>query len=198
LKGFFRKRKSVKMGKNAEKQKLEIIYRKISELIHPDYNPRQIKKEDFEQLKRSLSEFDSVEPAVINTASGRENIIVGGNQRIRAAEELGWQEFPCVSVCLELEREKELNVRLNRNTGSWDFDKLANGFDVSDLTDWGFEEWEFGMQQDELEEKKIPTIEPFKKTHILISLPTEKIHLIKQIIDQIKQLDFVETETASN
>ena len=139
------------MGKNAKKQKLEIIYRKISELIHPDYNPRQIKKEDFEQLKRSLSEFDSVEPAVINTAPGRENIIVGGNQRIRAAEELGWQEFPCVSVCLELDREKELNVWLNRNTGSWDFDKLANGFDVSDLMDWGFEEWEFGIVQEPAE-----------------------------------------------
>jgi len=142
------------MGKNAKKQKLEIIYRKISELIHPDYNPRQIKKEDFEQLKRSLSEFGSVEPAVINTAPGRENIIVGGNQRIRAAEELGWQEFPCVSVCLELEREKELNVRLNRNTGSWDFDKLANGFDVSDLMDWGFEKWEFGISN--IDDEKLP------------------------------------------
>ena len=144
--------------------KKEITYRTIDELKHPDYNPRQIKKEQFEQLKQSLRRFEAVEPVVINKAQGRENIIVGGNQRIRAAGALGWKEFPCVYVDLPLELEKELNVRLNANTGEWDFDILANEFDVELLNEWGLESLPFDAdtfepvgedEQGKLDEKQL-------------------------------------------
>jgi ParB-like chromosome segregation protein Spo0J len=49
---------------------MNIVSKKISDLIHPDYNPRQISKADFEQLKKSLNGFGAVEPAVINTSAG--------------------------------------------------------------------------------------------------------------------------------
>jgi DNA modification methylase len=119
---------------------MQIINKKISSLIHPDYNPRQISEKQFEQLKTSLKSFNAVEPAVVNIHSGRENIIIGGNQRIRAAQALGWIEFPCVEIDLEEERERELNIRLNANTGSWDWDLLANNFDNIKLEEWGFED----------------------------------------------------------
>ena len=125
-------------------EKMVVIQRKIAELVHPEYNPRTISENDFRQLKASLERFDAVEPAIINTHAGRENIIVGGNQRIRAAQALGWPEFPCVEVTLTEEREKELNIRLNRNTGEWDFDALANNFDMKDLVSFGFEDYELG------------------------------------------------------
>lgn len=125
--------------------KLKIIYKPIAELIHPDYNPRQISEADFEQLKKSLLTFEAVEPAVINTFEGRKNIIIGGNQRIRAAECLKWKEFPCVEVCLEEAKEKELNIRLNRG-GEWDFDILANNFEVQDLLDFGFHKKELSFE----------------------------------------------------
>lgn len=121
---------------------MDVVDRKISELIHPDYNPRYISEQDFSQLKKSLKKFEAVEPAVINTFEGRENVIVGGNQRIRAAEALGWNVYPCYHVSLTQGEESELNIRLNKNTGSWDFDKLANEFDVGELLDWGFDESE--------------------------------------------------------
>jgi DNA modification methylase len=117
---------------------LEIVQIKIADLLHPDYNPRYISDLDFEQLKKSLTGFGAVEPAVVNQHHGRENIIVGGNQRIRAAQELGWSEFPCVNVDLDEKRERELNIRLNKNVGEFDFDILANEFDMADLKDWGF------------------------------------------------------------
>ena len=117
---------------------LQIVSRNICDLIHPGYNPRQISDEDFAALKMSLTRFDAVEPAVINIFPGREGNIVGGNQRINAAKAIGWTEFPCVEVSLDEAREKELNVRLNRNTGDWDTDKLANDFDAADLISWGF------------------------------------------------------------
>jgi ParB-like chromosome segregation protein Spo0J len=118
---------------------ITIIQKKIADIIHPKYNPRQIKKSQFEQLKKSLETFEAVEPAIINIFPGRENIIIGGNQRIRAAESLGWTEFPCVEISLDEEKEKELNVRLNANTGEWDFDLLANNFEKEKLLDWGLD-----------------------------------------------------------
>ena len=120
------------------KDKLNIVYLPIADLKHPDYNPRQISEHDFEHLKKSLGKFDSVEPAVVNQNPDRKNIIIGGNQRVRAAISLGWVEFPCVYVNLPEKEERELNIRLNKNTGQWDFDILANNFEIDDLTSWGF------------------------------------------------------------
>lgn len=131
---------------------MQIIQRQTKELIPAEYNPRQIDKDAFEQLKTSLESFKCVEPAVININPDRLNIIVGGHQRIKAAKALKWKEFPCIEVDLELEREKELNIRLNKNTGDFDFDMLANHFEVEDLVDWGFDESEFGMDVEEIGE----------------------------------------------
>jgi hypothetical protein len=114
----------------------------IKELIPADYNPRYISDDAFEQLKKSLKDFDAVEPIVINTHKGRENIIIGGHMRIKAAKALGWDTFPCVEVDLPLKRERELNVKLNKTTGEFDFDKLANFFDADELTEWGFSDEE--------------------------------------------------------
>ncbi len=47
--------------------------------------------------------------------------------------------IPCVFVHLDLEKEKQLNIRLNRNGGQWDWDLLANNFDANDLVEWGFD-----------------------------------------------------------
>jgi DNA modification methylase len=117
---------------------VDIIKKKIKDLKPADYNPRKINDDDFEQLKKSLEKFEAVEPAIINSFEGRENIIVGGHQRIKAAKSLGWKEFPCVMVNLDLDQEKELNVRLNKNTGEFDFDILKEEFQKDDLLEFGF------------------------------------------------------------
>ena len=67
------------------------------------------------------------------------DIIVGGHMRARVAKELGIETVPTVEVNLTRDRERELNIRLNRNVGQWDFDLLANNFEIDELTDWGFE-----------------------------------------------------------
>jgi ParB-like chromosome segregation protein Spo0J len=125
----------------------------IKELIPADYNPRYISDDAFEQLKKSLKDFDAVEPIVINTHKGRENIIIGGHMRIKAAKALGWDTFPCVEVDLPLKRERELNVKLNKTTGEFDFDKLANFFDADELTEWGFSDEELFGDEDEEEQE---------------------------------------------
>ena len=77
------------------------------------------------------------EPIVVNSNPDREGIVIGGHQRLRACMDLGIKEVPCFLVNLEEKDERELNIRLNRNHGEFDFDALANHFDAGDLLDWG-------------------------------------------------------------
>ncbi len=133
-------------------KKLKITYKNITDLKEAGYNPRKIDKDAFEQLKKSLSNFECVEPAVININPERFGTIVGGHQRIKVAKDLKWTEFPCVEVNLTLEQEKELNIRLNKNTGEFDFELLQEHFDTSDLVDWGFDEDEFEHEVEEVGE----------------------------------------------
>jgi len=124
---------------------MKIVNRKINELIKADYNPRKISDKDFEQLKKSLETFECVEPIVVNKHHDRDDIIVGGHQRLKAMESLGWKEVPTIEVNLNLEQEKELNVRLNKNTGEFDFELLAEHFEENNLIDFGFEPYDFEL-----------------------------------------------------
>ena len=109
----------------------------VSDLKQSDYNPRQISANDYDALKDSISKFGMAEPLVVNSYKGREGIVIGGHQRLRACIDLGIKEVPCFIVPLPEEDERELNIRLNRNHGEFDFDALANHFDAGDLMDWG-------------------------------------------------------------
>ncbi len=93
-----------------------------------------------------------VDPIIVNQHKDRKDIIIGGHQRARIWKELGNTTIPTVEEKLELDKEKELNVRLNKNVGEWDFDELSNNFEVEDLEDWGFCE-------DELSTDKIDDME---------------------------------------
>lgn len=118
--------------------KLHIVYVPIGKLKPSEYNPRKISKESFEQLKESVKRFQMVDPIIANAAPNRKNIVIGGHMRLRGAKELGFKEIPVVYVNIpNLAQEKELNLRLNRNTGEWDLNLLAE-FDESLLADVGF------------------------------------------------------------
>ena len=121
---------------------MQITMRNIADLIPAEYNPRQLTAEQFEQIKGSLQRFGFVDPVIINEHPDRSDIIVGGHQRVKVARELGIDEVPTVAVNLPLERERELNVRLNKNLGEWDWDILANNFDAGELIEWGFSDEE--------------------------------------------------------
>lgn len=119
----------------------------VAKLIPADYNPRKDLKPgdpEYEKLKRSLEQFGYVEPVVWNKTTGR---VVGGHQRLKVLMDTGITEVECVVVEMEEEKEKALNIALNKISGEWDKEKLAllitdlqgSDFDVS-LT--GFEEAE--------------------------------------------------------
>jgi len=130
---------------------VKIIERPLRELIEADYNPRQLTEKQYEDLKKSIVEFGFVDPIIVNKNKERKNIIIGGHQRFKVAQMLGMEKVPCVELDLSLEKEQELNVRLNKNTGQWDYDVLANHFDTTELLDWGFAEAELGVKKEDLE-----------------------------------------------
>ena len=136
----------------------------IESLIFAEYNPRQLTKDQYKNLKDSITRFGLVDPLIVNTHKDRKNILVGGHQRARVAKDLGFDKVPVVEVSLPLDQEKELNVRLNRNTGEWDYDALANYFDVGELTEWGFTDDELQFWEDEpteglIDDDEVPEVE---------------------------------------
>lgn len=119
--------------------KINIVEVPINELKASDYNPRKHSKEQADQLKESIKKFGLVDPAICNSAPERMNVIIGGHFRVGVAKELGYQTMPVVYVNIpDIEKEKELNIRLNKNTGEFDLDLLAQ-FDESFLADVGFD-----------------------------------------------------------
>ena len=132
---------------------MKIIIKKIDELIPADYNPRQLSVEQFDKIKESLTRFGFVDPVIVNIHAGREGVIVGGHQRVKVWRSMGNTEVPTVEVELPEEKERELNVRLNKASGEWDWDVLANAFEVDDLIEWGFSEDELQIKEDDPEEE---------------------------------------------
>jgi len=129
---------------------LRIIERRIADLRPAEYNPRQLTADQYEALKASLERFGFVDPVIVNVHRDRANVIIGGHQRLRCWADLGHDTAPCVEVSLPRDRERELNVRLNRNVGEWDWDALANQFDIPELIEWGFDKAELGEQDTDL------------------------------------------------
>src|SRR5210317_1167495 len=109
---------------------MKIIEKNIRDLKQADYNPRQLTEKQHKELTDSLEKFGFVDPVLVNKNKTRKNIIIGGHQRVKVATMLGIEKVPCVELDLNEEQEKELNVRLNKNTGEWDWDMLANNFDT--------------------------------------------------------------------
>ena len=110
--------------------------RKIEDLTELEGNPRKASEKEWKDLEKSLDQFDLADPIIINQDNG----IIGGHFRIRVLKEKGIKEID-VRVPDRLLTKKEVNelcLRLNRNTGSWDFDLLAN-FSEELLLDCGFD-----------------------------------------------------------
>ena len=129
---------------------MKIVTRNINDLKFADYNPRQLKQKQYEDLKNSLTTFGLVDPIIVNKHPEREDIIIGGHQRVRIAKDIGLKKVPTVELKLEEKLERELNVRLNKNVGEWDYDTLANNFEEGELIQWGFTNEELSFFEEDL------------------------------------------------
>ena len=90
-----------------------------------EYNPRKKLKagdKEYEKIKASIEEFGFADPLVVNA----DMTIIGGHQRLTVAVDLGFIEVPCAVVDIDKTREKALNIALNKITGAWDENLLAD------------------------------------------------------------------------
>src|SRR3989344_3105144 len=125
-------------NENNKQHQFKIEYVPIDSLIQAEYNPRKWPEESRKQLKDRIKNFDAIDPLIANCAPNRKNVLIGGNFRREILKELGYKEVPVIFVNIpDIEKEKELNLRLNRNTGEWDWELLGK-FDASLLDLVGF------------------------------------------------------------
>jgi DNA modification methylase len=102
-------------------------------------NPRIIKDDKFAKLVKSINEFPqmlNLRPIVVND----DMVVLGGNMRLKACKEAGLKEIPIIKASeLTEQQQKEFIVKDNVGYGEWDWDDLANNWDVNELTDWGLD-----------------------------------------------------------
>lgn len=136
--------------------KWKLEKRKIKDLYEYAKNPRNMHKTQTKHLQESIKKFGQCEPIVIN----KDGTIIGGHQRVRTLRKMGHKEVD-VSIPDNLLSEKEveeLNIRLNKISGNWDFDLLGNAWDPDDLVEYGFSMEELHLEEipgkEEEEEEK--------------------------------------------
>ena len=154
------------------KVKAQVQYRKLSELKELEGNPRTIKKDQFEKLKQSLkdnADYFEARPIILSNRTG-ELVILAGNQRYKAAKAIGLEEVPTVLLeGLNEAREKEIIIRDNVNNGEWEYETLANEWELDDLSKWGVDVPVASGLIDDTKGEKFPDKEMwFKKVPFIV------------------------------
>jgi len=164
---------------------MDIIQVKIIDLIPATYNARMMTEQQAKDLEQSIKKFGLVDPIIVNSNPERLNVVIGGHQRLKIAQQLGFAEVPVYYVDLDEQQEQELNLRLNKNTGSWDWDMLIN-FDESMLEAVGFDRKEFEQFTPEVLDKvELPTGEKGKLQQITFTVDGDQAACIKQAIGYV-------------
>ena len=127
---------------------------KIEDLKPAEYNPRNLSPTEIRTLKESIKEFGLVDPIIVNGNKERFNIIIGGHQRVKALQEMGEEIVDVLYLDLTFEKEQELNLRLNRYYGEFDFEKLKD-YDRDLLVSVGFKDGELKKIDEILESSNI-------------------------------------------
>jgi hypothetical protein len=116
---------------------------KISEVKPNPKNPRIIKDGKFQKLVKSIQEFPDMlnkRPLVVFTDVDNKYVVLGGNMRLKACKEIGLKEIPIIVADEWTEEQKnEFLIKDNVGFGEWDWDSLANEWDVEKLDDWGLD-----------------------------------------------------------
>lgn len=127
---------------------------RIEDLQPADYNPRiELKPGDkeYERLRKSIKEFGYVDPIIRNRRTGN---IVGGHQRLNVLRDLGYEELDIVNIDIDEQKEKALNIALNKISGKWDEPILKDLLVEINTDDFDIELTGFGMDEvDKLIEK---------------------------------------------
>ena len=122
---------------------------KIADLVPASYNPRKALKpgdKEYEKIKRSIEEFGYCEPVIVNS----DMTIIGGHQRVTVLKDLGYSEIDCIVIDIYKTKERALNIALNKITGEWNKELLADL--IAELQDSDFDVTFTGFDPPEIEQ----------------------------------------------
>jgi ParB-like chromosome segregation protein Spo0J len=173
---------------------------KISEIKLNPNNPRLIKDDKFTKLVQSIKDFPEmldIRPIVVNA----DMVILGGNMRFKACKEAGLKEVPIiVADNLTEEQQREFLIKDNTSGGEWDFEMLANEWDVEQLDAWGLDVGGFDLDSDELStDFSLPDGDKAPFQQMTFTLADEQAEQIKNAIADIKETEeYKYAETMGN
>ena len=164
---------------------------KLKDIKPNPNNPRVLRDEKFQKLKQSITEFPkmlSLRPMVID----ENNVVLGGNMRLRALQELGFTDIDEAwvkrSSDLTEEEKKRFIIADNVAFGEWDWDTLANDWEVVDLETWGLE---IPFYDEEVKEEQSKEEEEFKTLELNFNAWD-----YKNVVARLKQIDSKSLESA--
>ena len=118
---------------------MNIEWVKTKDIHANENNPRILKDDKFKKLVQSIKDFPEmleIRPIVVNN----DMMVLGGNMRLRAIQEIGLKEVPIIKAeNLTEEQQREFLIKDNVGFGEWDWDALANDWDPEELNDWGLD-----------------------------------------------------------
>lgn len=172
------------------KAKIEKV--SISSITENAENPRTINKHKFQKLVNSVKQFPemlSLRPIVVN----KDNVILGGNMRYKACKEIGLKEVYIIQAAdLTDKQAQEFIVKDNVGFGEWDWDILANDWDVKELEEWGLDGFPF-----DIEENKVQDDNYSKKIEVPKYEPTGEKPETDELFSKEKVDDFIAKIKAS-
>jgi len=176
---------------------MKIIKAKLSQIKTNPNNPRLIKDDKFKKLVKSIKEFPemlSIRPIVVN----EDNIVLGGNMRLKACKEAGLKEIPVINASdLTAEQQREFIVKDNVGFGEWDWDVLGNEWDTEQLEKWGMEIIGFDVDESDLSDVfSLPDGDkaPFQQqTYTLADAQAEQIKNAIADVKKTEEYNYVET-----
>ena len=161
---------------------------KISDIKVNPNNPRLIKDDKFTKLVKSIKDFPEmldIRPIVVN----KDMIILGGNMRYKACKEAGLKEVPIIITDLTEEQQREFLIKDNTSGGEWDWNMIANEWDVEQLGEWGLDV-PINLSPDEFgEDFSLPSGDKAPFQQMTFTLADEQAEQIKNAIADIKVTD---------
>jgi hypothetical protein len=162
-------------------------------------NPRSISAEDFDKLVKSIKddpEMMQLRECIVFPHGGK-FVVLGGNQRLEACRVLGYSVIPCkvLPKTTPIEKLKAIAIKDNGHFGEWDTEILADFWADMPFEDWGIP---FSMPEGIGDVPETAIIEPYRKAHVLISFPPERMMEIQDFIASIRNYPDVEIEQSAN
>ena len=164
-------------------EQMNIEWVKTTDIHANENNPRILKDDKFKKLVQSIKDFPEmleIRPIVVNN----EMMVLGGNMRLKAIQEIGLKEIPIIKAeNLTEEQEREFLIKDNVGFGEWDWDALANDWNPEELNQWGLD---VPLMLDEVEPDDLT--EDAKNNPPMIKITLDNVEQLQQAEIDIQEL----------